>query len=119
MASLKYTDINEYNTLYDKYNQYISESLPLERIRDIISDVLKDYSEYIIPLSNQKVDITTIIEAAKEGKRVINGMNDEELKAWEEKTIKENGERNQIAFPYTYDPNNQTEAYLEDKPHTR
>lgn len=46
-------------------------------------------------------------------KKTLNNYNEEDLTFWKETTKQENIERAKLAFPYSYDPNNKTEAYLE------
>ncbi len=47
-------------------------------------------------------------------KKELSNMTDEEIHTWLEKTAKTNTLRQSQKFPYKYNPDNLTEAYLED-----
>ena len=72
----------------------------------------------MLPLVNKEVSLNTIIDAASISKEKVNKLPPEELSTWINKTKKINEEELLSSFPYIYNPNNPTEAYLENKPHT-
>ena len=97
---------NKYNDKLDKYD------ITLKEIEDICSDFLTEYATYILPLSNQKIDKSTLLEAAVNARQSINDKNKEK------EEIKKEIEsiNNQVAefkFPYTYNPNETRDNYLE------
>ena len=57
----------------------------------------------------------TILTAAIEVKKQINYMSDNEIKEWLEKTKEDNKKRFAERFPYSYDPNNPKEGYVEER----
>ena len=115
MNTLKTIDYNKYKYFYDKYNELIkNNNTNLKEFEEIVSNFLTEYGHYILPLSNNKVDLETIIEASANAKKALNNLSDEEAKIWLENTKRINQEKETKAFPYKYDPSNNTEAYLED-----
>lgn len=110
---LKEIDYEKYQYFYNKYENSISNPLsPLKDIEPIACQFLTEYAEYIIALSNKQISLPTIIEAAKVVKEKIDGYDKEKIDEWMKKTIEDNLLISARAFPYHYDPNNQTEAYL-------
>ena len=113
MKILKETDYEKYVYFYNKYKTKMSNWLtPLKDIEPIACQFLTEYAEYIIALSNKQISLPTIIEAAKVVKEKIDGYDKEKIDEWMKKTIEDNLLISARAFPYHYDPNNQTEAYL-------
>ena len=122
---LKELDYPKYNYFYDKYNEKLQSAKHSYRIKDnaeevlkIINEFLEEYYEYMLPLVNKEVSLNTIIDAASISKEKVNKLPPEELSTWINKTKKINEEELLSSFPYIYNPNNPTEAYLENKPHT-
>lgn len=119
---LKGTDKTTYQELYNKYHKllnidvYKTNSVDLEQI---MISFLKDYAKYIIPLSNNEVNLETVLKAMIEVKSKIYKMKTDEIKIWLSKALKDNTENYKKAFPYIYDPNNPTEAYLEARNNKR
>lgn len=110
---LKEIDYEKYQYFYNKYENSISNPLsPLKDIEPIACQFLTEYAEYIIALSNKQISLPTIIEAAKVVKEKINGYDKEKTDEWMKKTIEDNLLISARTFPYHYDPNNKTEAYL-------
>ena len=115
ISILKQTDKKEYQELSNKYNNQINiniEKLSSNDLKPVMTNFLTDYAKYIIPLSNNKVDLETILRAVIEVKKELYKMNTDEIKAWLEQTLKDNHKASAIAFPYQYDENN-PEAYVE------
>lgn len=122
---LKELDYPKYSYFYDKYNEKLQSAKHSYRIKDnaeevlkIINEFLEEYYEYMLPLVNKEVSLNTIIDAASISKEKVNKLPPEELSTWINKTKKINEEELLSSFPYIYNPNNPTEAYLENKPHT-
>ena len=118
ISILKQTDNNKYQDLYNKYNNQINiniEKLSSNDLEPVMTNFLTEYAKYIIPLSNNKVDLETILRAIIEVKKDLYKMNTDEIKVWLEQTLKDNQKINNKAFPYIYNPDNTTEAYLETK----
>ena len=115
MNILKDVDQKQYSYLFDKYQkQFTDYNITLEELENTMNNMLFEYAKYILPLSNNNIPIKDIIKAAAIGKRKIEYYSDNEIKEWLPKTLKDNKELAKKTFPYRYDPNNQTEAYLED-----
>ncbi len=114
LEQLSILDYQKYSELYDKYHQYFNSSIDLKILEEKASDMLTEYAEYIIPLSNNKISIDTILKAATNVKKELYHFNNKEIKEWLEKATKDNSKYEKKVFPYKYDPDNKTEAYLED-----
>ena len=118
ISILKQTDIKEYQELYNKYNNQINiniEKLSSNDLEPVMTNFLTEYAKYIIPLSNNKINLETILRAVIKVKKEVYKMNTPEIKEWLEQTLKDNLEIKSKAFPYIYNSNNKTEAYLEDR----
>lgn len=114
---LQVLDKEKYIEFYNKYNDYLNINLSNTTSNHLeipISNLLIDYAKYIIPLSNNKIELSTIFKALIEVKREIDWMNNQEIKEWLEKTINDNLEKEDKEFPYTYDYQSK-EAYVESK----
>ena len=114
---LQVLDKEKYIELYNKYNDYLNINLSnttSNHLETPISNLLIDYAKYIIPLSNNKIELSTIFKALIEVKREIEWMNNQEIKEWLEKTINDNLEKEDKEFPYTYDYHSK-EAYVTHK----
>lgn len=111
---LYHTDYEKYEYFYDKYHNKIKEyNISLEQMETIMNEFTYEYANYIIPITNKEVSLDTIMEAAKVVKKEINSFSEEEVNKWYQETKKDNEEKSLTSFPYKYDPNNKTEAYLE------
>ena len=116
MKILQKTDYEKYTEFYNKYNKDFSNtSINLKELESICNNMLTEYAKYIIPLSNNNVPLTTILKAATVVKKEIDGLGNEEIKEWLETSTNINQKEEKKSFPYKYDPNNHTEAYLETK----
>ena len=114
---LKDIDYSEYSYLFDKYHKYLTDySIELSKLENIASEMLTEYANYIIPLTNNHVSFDTILLAASVVKSKINNYDNEELSNWLIDTIKNNEKVGDTTFPYIYDKSIPTEAYLIDKP---
>lgn len=131
MQLLIMLDYPKYKEFYDKYNQKINKmqkesfysrmgfitnfNFSLKEFEELFSEFLTEYALYIIPLSNQKVDIKTTLTAAEEIKQKINKLTQKELQEWKNQTIEDNIIQKEAVFPYIYNPNNPKPNYLESK----
>ena len=109
-------DYKQYRHFYEKYYEKIMLSINLndEQFAIVFDKMLAEYAKYVIPLSNNEVNISLIFKAATEVKRKIDGLSDEEIIKWLEKIKNDNMQVERSAFPYKYDKDNPTEAYLDD-----
>ncbi|MBQ2872817.1 MAG: hypothetical protein IJE89_02335 [Bacilli bacterium] len=113
MKILYELDYNKYLELYQKYEEKFDKSdITLKELEDILCNFLTEYASYILPLSNQKIDKSTTLEAAINTKREINKHNEEELKELKDKIKSINEKIEEKAFPYSYDPNETRDNYL-------
>ena len=99
-----------YNKYYSKFNNFF---LTLEQIEPLINEATADYADFVIPLSNNEIKFETIIKAASVVKKEIDGYTDEEITTWHQEAIANNEDEAKWRFPYRYNPNNPTEAYLD------
>ena len=126
---LKCLDYQKYSELYNKYNEYFSQNVftsngfaTLDEADKIASQMLTEYAYYIMQLSNKTVKLSTILEAATEVKRKIDGLSDEEITIWLNETKQKHIKNETKVFPYKYDHSVKKEAYLEERTtteHTR
>lgn len=118
---LKETDNEEYQKLFNKYHKLINIDTDKTNsyiLEEPMTNFLTDYAKYIIPLSNNEVDIETILRAVIEVKKQIYKKNTAEIKTWLEQTLIDNKKASSIAFPYKYDESN-PEAYVEARNNKR
>lgn len=113
MMILYELDYNKYQELHQKYKENVySADITLKEFEDTLCDFLTEYASYIIPLSNQKIDKSTTLNAAVNTKRKINKYTEEELNELKEKIKLINNKIEEKAFPYSYDPFETRENYL-------
>lgn len=123
MSKLQKLDYQKYNYFYDKYEDKLKiikynfniKDKPSE-LNKIINEFLEEYYEYMLPLTNKNINLDTIINAAYVVKEKVDKLNPSELSTWLDTTKKSNEKGLSQAFPYIYNPNNKTEAYLENRP---
>ena len=114
MNILNELDHEKYLYFVNKYYNNISDyGITLNNLEPLFFNFLTEYAEYIIPLSNNNVDLSTIISAAKVVKIEVDNLTLEEISKWLDSTTKDNLEVGKKSFPYRYDPSNGTEAFLE------
>ena len=109
-------DRPQYKELYEKYNEYFifnPDEITSNKLDMVVTNFLTDYAKYIIPLSNNKIEIKQILMALINIKQKVNNWDNIKIKTWLDKTISDNLEAEEEAFPYQYNPNNNTEAYLD------
>ena len=116
LKTIKNLDYQEYCYLYDKYNKYFSNYyIKLKELDIIASNMLTEYANYILPLTNNKVSKQTILVASTIVKRKIDKYNDEEITAWLNQIVIDNQKVEEYTLPYEYDPNNKLEAYVKSR----
>ena len=118
MDILLYTDRKQYELFYNKYESQINintSELSSQNLEPVLTSLLNDYARYIIPLSNNKIPLESILKALIKIKQDIYFKSNEEIKNWLMKVKDDNAKFEEAAFPYIYDANNQTEAYLQSK----
>ena len=114
---LSILDRAEYIELYNKYEDLLNVSLvdtTSNQLETPLSNLLIDYAKYIIPLSNNKIDLNTIFRAMTVVKKEVDWMNNGEIKEWLASTIEDNLQKKEIEFPYDYDYHSK-EAYVEKR----
>ena len=126
-------DYSKYQELYNKYNNQILDTeniyreirynqnndISIKEIEDIFSNFLTDYATYIIPLSNQNINLETTLICASNIKKEIDKYNEEELKHWTNQTLDDNIEQQTKSFPYKYNHNDKRLNYLDDSSRTK
>ena len=126
-------DYSIYQELYNKYNNQILDTeniyreirynqnndISIKEIEDIFSNFLTDYATYIIPLSNQNINLETTLICASNIKKEIDKYNEEELKHWTNQTLDDNIEQQTKSFPYKYNHNDKRLNYLDDSSRTK
>ena len=106
---LQKLDYNEYKKLYNKYYKQInSPNKSVTELEKITCEMLTEYAEYIIPLSNNPIDFKTIIKVAI---KLDNNPDRDDLKL----TTYKNTYIDIKTFPYSYDYNVKKEGYLAPK----
>ena len=118
MDILKYTDRKQYEIFYNKYehllNIYTNDTTSAS-LEPIVASLLSDYKKYIMPLSNKAIPQKAFVEALITIKRDIYYMSDENIKKWLMQVKKDNQGYGEYSFPYIYDKDNHTEAYLQSR----
>ena len=107
-----------YKELYDKYHDLFSfdtDHTTSKEAEAIVTPFLIDYAKYIIPLSNNTIEYNSVINALITIKGEVYHWNNDKIQAWLTKTINDNIKAEMEAFPYQYDPENKTEAYVEER----
>lgn len=121
MSILEELDHSKYQEFTKKYQDKISKKKnpSLKEIENIYSEFLTEYAQYIIPLSNNKIDNALMFEAISNVKKEIDKYTEEELKEWEQVVISENEKNEEEKFPYIYNPNETRINFLESKSKTK
>ena len=111
---LKYLDADKCSEFVEKYEKsyYMSFNKSLEEMENVTTEMIRDYAKFIVPLSNNKVSINTIIKAAKNVRKNLNGYDKKALSRWEMATRLDNEMKELNSFPYKYDKDD-PEGYLE------
>lgn len=107
-------DPDLFNKLYNKYNYKVYNNIQIKEMEEIFNSFIIEYYNLVSPLVNKEISLNTIIKAAFNVKKKINGYSKSELLKWESETWKENIERISYDFPYVYDYNEEREGYLND-----
>ena len=122
-SRLALLDYNKYQEFHNKYHNLITTSInnfntknsELKNIDKIFSDFLTEYAIYILPLTNKKIDDDILFKAIVNSKKELNKDEIKNLNELKKQIEKTHQQRENIAFPYTYDPNNPIPNYLETK----
>ena len=86
----------------------------LKEMEPIVYNFLNEYASYIIPLSNNKIGMNKILDAACVVKKEISGYSDEEITDWLESVKIINRRKQKIEFPYNVKLNDNIQARSED-----
>ena len=108
-------DEKKYYEFSKKYDKFFNNYNSLKEIGKSFSDFCHEYALYIIPLSNKKISMDTIIDASvnadiKLGRCDIKNYDNRKAITRENNDYYLN-DRN--LFPYRYDPSNKKEGYVE------
>ena len=114
LGILYYTDQKKYFEFYNKYKTIVDSHMNLKEMEPIVYNFLNEYASYIIPLSNNKISMNKILDAACVVKKEISGYSDEEITDWLESVKIINRRRRQQAFPYNAKLNDNIQARSED-----
>jgi len=99
-------DYEEYTKLYNKYyDKIFSNDVNEEQVEFFMNQLMDEYEEYILPLSNQEVSLDTILQAATVVQKEVNDNTNETLEEWKEKTFEVNKKNEIKYYPYQYNPN--------------
>ena len=104
--------------LYNEYNNVLYNNIndiDIKLLNEIISRFTTEYYRYIITVINKPIEMNTILTAATAAKKEISKIENEEFVTWLRKLIDDNLVAQKTMFPYVYNPNNDTEAYLEER----
>ena len=104
--------------LYKEYNNDLCDNIndvDIKLLNEIISRFTTEYYRYIITVTNKPIDMNTILTAATAAKKEISKIENEEFVTWLRKLVDDNLIAQKTMFPYIYDPNNDTEGYLEER----
>ena len=99
-------DREKYIEFYNKYDYILNVNLSettSSKLEIPMSNFLADYAKYIIPLSNNKIELNTIFRAMTVVKKEVEWMNEAEIKEWLKIAIQNNIENEEKEFPYIYD----------------
>ena len=110
-------DYDKYMEIYQRYNDLLNVNLAEVTSNSLevpLANLLIDYAKYIIPLSNNQISLDTIFRAMTVVKKEVDWLNNEEIKIWLTKVIKDNIHKEKTEFPYNYDYHNK-EAYVEKR----
>ena len=110
-------DREKYIEFYNKYDYILNVNLSettSSKLEIPMSNFLADYAKYIIPLSNNKIELNTIFRAMTVVKKEVEWMNEAEIKEWLKIAIQNNIENEEKEFPYIYDESYK-EAYVEKR----
>lgn len=108
LTLLSTLDYPKYLELYNKYDQQIKDNEKnFKQLENIYSEFLTDYASYIIPLSNQKIEKETLLQAAINTKTSLNSYQKEELEKLKNNIKSTYDEYEDKVFPYEYDHNTQ------------
>jgi hypothetical protein len=107
-----------YKEFHDKYHNYFlfnQDETSSNRLEMLMTNFLTDYAKYIIPLSNNTIEYNSVINALITIKKEVYHWDNNKIQTWLTKTISDNIKAEMEAFPYQYDPENKTEAYVEER----
>ena len=112
---LYYTNPEKYNYFYQKYDEYFKQyNIKLNILEPIAYQFLDEYADYIIPLTNNKVDFNTLLEAAVVIKKEVDKKTDDEIKEWLEEVKEKNRSQQERSFPYDYKINDNIQGIIDD-----
>lgn len=119
-------DFDKYLEFYNKYNIIFypniktiedlnNPKIDIDYLLTQYKQLLNDWKEYIIPLSNNEIPLEVILNAVKTVKKAINNYTEEEAEEYYKNAKEDCEETSKIEFPYKYNPNNKKEAFLKSR----
>ena len=112
---LYHTNPERYNYFYTKYDGYFNQyNIKLNILEPVAYQFLDEYADYIIPLTNNKVDFNTLLEAAVVIKKEVDKKTDDEIKEWLEEVKQRNQRQQERSFPYDYKINDNIQGIIDD-----
>ena len=100
---LYYTNPLKYNRFYGIYEKYFKDrNIKLNDLEPIAYKFLDEYAEYVLPLSNNKVDFDKLLSAVVVVKKEVEKQSEEEIKEWLEVVKIRNQRQQERSFPYDY-----------------
>ena len=118
MDILKCVDSSFFIKMYHKYNKDLCDNINIierKQLNEIMTHFTTEYYHFIMPLTNNEININTILTAAAVAKKNVSNIENEELAKWLRGLIDDSFTAQKVMFPYIYDPNNDKEAYLETR----
>ena len=118
MDILKCVDSSFFIKMYHKYNKDLCDNINIierKQLNEIMTHFTTEYYHFIMPLTNNEININTILTAAAVAKKNVSNIENEELAKWLRGLIDDSFTAQKVMFPYVYDPNNDKEAYLETR----
>ena len=88
----------------------------IPELKRIISSFSSKYYGYVINLTNKEINMLDIMRASSIALKELKNIPNQELANWIRKMIDDQNKIKDKMFPYSYDPSNDTEAFLESKP---
>ena len=101
---------------FDKPLHRNKNDIGMSELNEIIGRFTTKYYKYIIEITNHEIHMLDIMKASSFALNELNNISNQELASWIRKMIDDQKYIKDTMFPYTYDPNNETEAFLENKP---
>jgi len=107
---------DEFIREFDDLLRKNKNAIEISELNKIISQFTTKYYQYIIKITNKEINMLDIMKASSFAIKELNNISNQELANWIRKMIDDQKGIRDSMFPYSYDPNNETEAFLENNP---